>query len=86
MIRDRASYFNIDMRNVNTVPKQLIDGIEAELPRILAQTPAEDKLELYTKYYSKSIDNNAITPPSSDLVNTLNDINNRLQALEHKLK
>ena len=87
MIRDRANYFNIDMRNVTTVPEALIDGIENDLPKILAQTPAEDKLELYVKYFSKAIDMKTLNTKqdSSDLgeiKQLLNDIGQRLTALE----
>tara|TARA_R100000458_G_C8193857_1_gene186656 strand:- start:453 stop:725 length:273 start_codon:yes stop_codon:yes gene_type:complete len=89
MIKDRANYFNIDMRNVTTVPEALIDGIENDLPKILAQTPAEDKLELYVKYFSKAIDMKKLdnTQSSNDLgeiKQVLNDIGQRLTTLENK--
>ena len=93
MIRDKANYFNIDMRHVNSVPTPLIDGIELDLPRILAQTPAEDKLELYIKYFSKSLDMKAVNEQStqaaakdSQFMKVLNDIGDRLTALENKGK
>ena len=90
-IRDRANYFNIDMRNVATVPEALIDGIETDLPRILAQTPAEDKLELYVKYFSKAIDMKKVGAQQSnenlgEIKQVLNDIGQRLSALEDKDK
>ena len=56
MLRDRPSYFNLDVRSVQTVPQKLIDGIETKLPTLLAQTPAEDLISLYLKYHTKAID------------------------------
>ena len=93
MIRDKANYFNIDMRHVNSVPTPLIDGIEVDLPRILAQTPAEDKLELYIKYFSKSLDMKEVNAQSAQaaakdeqFMKVLNDIGDRLTVLESKGK
>jgi hypothetical protein len=99
MIRDKQAYFNIDMRNVSTVPKQFIDAIEQDLGSIMAQTPAEDKLELYLKYHLTATDRNATKgvpqPPSNggnlniealfdDFHSTLNNIDQRLSKLEDK--
>mgnify|MGYP003128666727 CR=1 FL=1 len=74
----------------NSVPSALIDGIELDLPKILAQTPAEDKLELYVKYFSKSLDMSQVgkvnEAQNQKFMEVLNDIGDRLTALEGKVK
>tara|TARA_R110002096_G_scaffold433968_2_gene654323 strand:- start:120 stop:401 length:282 start_codon:yes stop_codon:yes gene_type:complete len=92
MIRDKASYFSIDMRDTNSVPTQFLDAIENDLGSILAQTPTEDKLALYLKYNTKGIDRNNLTATPKPNVNiealfddfhaTLVTIDKRLSELE----
>ena len=88
MIRDRQSYFNVDMHNVNTVPIQFIDAIERDLGAILAQTPAEDKLELYLKYHVKTSDRTTVNGDSTggfDVKGFIEDVKAEFVSLNKRL-
>ena len=57
MIIDKKSFFNVNVKDVQAVPEVLIRALENDLATILAQAPADDKMELLLKFHNKVSDN-----------------------------
>ena len=66
MIIDKKSFFNVNVKDVQAVPEVLIRALENDLATILAQAPADDKMELLLKFHNKTSDNGAAVNKAID--------------------
>jgi hypothetical protein len=97
-IRTPRSGSYIDLSRVSSLPEEVISGVIADLPNILAQMPWNEKLELLASFHSKTVskgDNDkiataiagAINGPTNDvLLNTVNELVDKVERLMTKAK
>ena len=70
MIIDKKSFFNVNVKDVNAneivQTSTYIRALENDLATILAQVPADDKMELLLKFHNKTSDNGAAVNKAID--------------------